>query len=391
MICSRALKYSTVRMSLRLGFRFFLITSAIAVATNGLAASAADGSRSVDAARARAAFASMQHYFYMPTQQLYRGTYPRYGRHPYSLVWPFSQALAATLSLGGAGDGRGAYRAALADQLTGLGRYWKRSAPAPGYAEYPIAPIGPGGARYYDDNDWIGLALLRAHRLLGDRRLLDRARSVFRFVRSGWDENPHDACPGGVYFFEARHKTYRPTTSTAPAAEFAARLYLATGKQAYRAWAVRMYAWMNRCLRDGGGLYADHLDADGTVEPTRWSYNQGSMIGAGVLLWKVTGKQRYLRDAQRTARRTLRYASRPPRRELSYLMAIYFDNLRLLDSVAHDPRYRAVAQAYADRGWQTARDPQTGLVRFHDRPFSQLLEQAAVVRIYAGLAAWPTA
>ena len=41
------------------------------------------------------------------------------------------------------------------------------------------------------------------------------------------------------------------------------------------------------------------------------------MIGAGVLLWKVTGRQHYLEDARRTARKTLRYAGRPPRRELA--------------------------------------------------------------------------
>jgi hypothetical protein len=375
----------------RLGLRLVLGTIVIVLATSAhaLTAAAAGGTQRADAARARAAFASMQHYFHLPGGRLFKGTYPRYGRHPYSLVWPFSQALAATVSLAAASDGGHVYRAALSDDLGGLGLYWKTTAPAPGYAEYPVAPLGPGGARYYDDNDWIGLALIRAHGLLGDKRLLDRARAVFRFVRSGWDENPRDACPGGVYFFEARHKTYRPTTSTAPAAELAAELYLATGDETYRAWAVRMYAWMNRCLRDGGGLYADHIGADGTIEPTRWSYNQGSMIGAGVLLWKVTGKKHYLEDAQRTARKTLSYASRPPRRELAYLMAIYFENLHLLDSAAHDPRYRVVAQAYADHGWQTARDPHTGLVRFHDRPFTQLLEQAAMVRMYAGLAAWP--
>jgi hypothetical protein len=366
------------------------------ISMQALPASGGNGLRVVDAARARAVFASMQHYFYLPADKLYRGTYPPHGRHRYSLVWPFSQALAATVSVAADARGRSAsgawpsYRTLLSDNLAGLGLYWKRTPPAPGYAAYPVAPVGPGGARYYDDNVWLGRTLLRAHALLGQRRLLDRAQAVFRFVRSGWDENPRDACPGGVYFFEARHKTYRATTSTAPAAELAAELYSATGNSTYRVWAMRTYAWMNRCLRDGGGLYADHINADGAIEPTRWSYNQGSMIGAGVLLWRITGKRRYLEEAQRTARKTLSYVSRPPKRELSYLMAIYFDNLRLLDSAAPDPRYRAVAEAYADRGWQTARDPHSGLVRFHQRPFSQLLEQAALVRIYADLAAWPS-
>ena len=61
------------------------------------------------------------------------------------------------------------------------------------------------------------------------------------------------------------------------------------------------------------------------------------MIGAGVLLWKATGKQRYLRDAQRTARKTLRYASRPPRRELAYLMGPGLGKDTLYSGGALDP------------------------------------------------------
>ena len=37
------------------------------------------------------------------------------------------------------------------------------------------------------------------------------------------------------------------------------------------------------------GLYWDHIDLAGTIEKTQWSYNQGVMLGAGVLLYKATG------------------------------------------------------------------------------------------------------
>jgi hypothetical protein len=259
----------------------------------------------------------------------------------------------------------------------------------PAYAEYPVAPLGSGGTRYYDDNDWLGLSLVGAARALRDPGLLPQARRTFGFVRSGWDGRPSDACPGGVYFVASRLKRYRATTSSAPAAELGAALYLATGERQALAFAERAYAWTDRCLRDAGGLYADHIDPNGTVEPTRWSYNQGSMIAAGVLLARATGRARYLLEAQRTALATLSYVRRPPGRELPYLMAIYFDDLRLLDAVRPDPRFRAVAQAYADTAWRTARDARSGLFRFAPRGFTQLLEQAAVVRLEATLAAWP--
>ena len=49
-----------------------------------------------------------------------------------------------------------------------------------------------------------------------------------------------------------------------------------------------MYQWTVNCLRTAGGLYNDHINADGSVNSTIWSYNQGVMVGAGVLLNKLT-------------------------------------------------------------------------------------------------------
>jgi len=52
------------------------------------------------------------------------------------------------------------------------------------------------------------------------------------------------------------------------------------------------YEWVRTCLVQPGGMYGDHIRLHGVIDPSLWSYNQGSMIGAGVLLYQATGKQR---------------------------------------------------------------------------------------------------
>lgn len=300
-------------------------------------------------------------------------------------MWPYSQALAASLELAEGPGATDAARGRATSLLSGLQRYWSSRAPVPGYAELPFAP---DATRYYDDNSWLGLALENAAVELHRPDLASRAEAALQFVESGWDAGK-DACPGGVFFVESRAKTYRAATSTAPAAQLAAVLYRSTHQQRDLQFAERAYAWMDRCLRGHDGLYADHIDADGTVQPTEWSYNQGSMIAAGVDLWRATGKRRYLREARATGEKMLVYARHPPAREPIYLMAILFDDLRQLDDVAHVPGMRAAAQAYADDVWAHDRDHASDLVRFKRRHFTLLLEQAAAVRLYAKLARWP--
>ena len=76
--------------------------------------------------------------------------------------------------------------------------------------------------------------------------------------------------------------------------------------------------------------------------------------------------------------------------------AVFFRNLLVLSAETGDDRYRAAAQAYADRVWDTLRDPSTGLFDFvYGRTRTaephRLLDQAAMLQIYAALALGPDA
>jgi hypothetical protein len=346
-----------------------------------------------NAARALVAFQAMQKHYYLQGSGLYSG-------EPFSYLWPFSQAFAATISLAHVPRVPVSVGRELKARLVGLDAYLDRNnsgAPEGMYTSTLAAfdgtvapPVGPGGTKYYDDNDWIGIELLRAYRLTHDPALLASAEAVMAFEMAGWDTSPEHVCPGGIPFSNSAENIDRNTVTTAPAAELGAQLFRTTGKGPYLQFAVKAYEWVRRCLLAPSGLYADHISPKGTVEPMLWSYTQGTMIGAGTLLYQATGNSGYLYDARQTARAALAYFT--PERlgsEIPFFPSVYFRNVLYLDSVTHDPPGKRLAQAYVDYAWQHLRLADNLFVS-GSPPSSQLLVQAAIAQIYAMLASPPS-
>jgi predicted alpha-1,6-mannanase (GH76 family) len=123
-----------------------------------------------------------------------------------------------------------------------------------------------------------------------------------------------------------------------------------------------MYQWVNTCLQASSGLYYDHVNPGGSVNTTIWSYNQGTMIGADVLLYDLSNNAIYLSAAQRTAAAAVTYfgtgttlANQGPA-----FSSIYFRNLFVLNTVAPNSSYVTEAQIYATFMW-THRQHSTGL------------------------------
>jgi rhamnogalacturonyl hydrolase YesR len=267
--------------------------------------------------------------------------------------------------------------------------YWNAGTTPKGYDSYVRPPLGQGGDKFYDDNEWIGLHLVQHYKRTGDKAALKRAKEIFDLVVFGWDTDPSHPCAGGVYWTQAPWSQDRNTVSNGPGAELGAHLYLLTRDRSYLTWAQRMYKWTQDCMLAPNGLYWDHIDLAGNIEKTQWSYNQGVMLGAGVLLYKATGDRKYLNDAKSVANASLAFYGEDDRlwKQPTRFNSIWFKNLLILDSVAPDRRYKQTMQAYADRAWTEARDPATGLYHFVDGPV-QLLEQAGIAQIQA-LLAWP--
>jgi hypothetical protein len=342
-----------------------------------------------NAARALVAFQAMQKYYYLQGSGLYSG-------EPFSYLWPFSQAFAATISMAHVPRVPVSIPRELKARFVGLDSYLDRNnsgAPEGMYTSSLAAfdgtvapPAGPGGTKYYDDNDWIGIELVRAYELTHDPTVLAGAEAVMAFEMAGWDTNPEHACPGGIPFSNSTENNDRNTVTTAPAAELGAQLYRVTGNAQYLQFAVKAYEWVRRCLLAPSSLYADHISPRGTVEPMLWSYNQGTMIGAGALLYQATGNSGYLYDARQSARAALAYFT--PERlgsEIPFFPSIYFRNVLYLDSITHDPPGKRLAQAYVDYAWQHLRLANNLFVA-GSPPSAQLLVQAAIAQIYALLA-----
>jgi rhamnogalacturonyl hydrolase YesR len=182
----------------------------------------------------------------------------------------------------------------------------------------------------------------------------------------------------------------RNTVSTVPAAKLACHLYELIGEEDYLDWALRLYTWVERYLRAPNGLYWDHIDLAGRVEQTQWSYNQGSMIGANALLYRVSGRQAHLDQAREIAAAALaHYGGDGLLGQPVAFNAIFFRNLLLLQSV--DPRsdFRPALRAYVAALWARQVDA-TGRYRPAPGQPLALLDQAAVAQL-AALAAWDPA
>ena len=344
-------------------------------------------------ARALVSFQAMQKAYYIKGSGLYAG-------EPFSYLWPFSQAFAATVSMAFIPHLGVNLSPELHARLTGLNSYLdtdNSAAPEgtftsalPAFDGTVAPPSGPGGAKYYDDNDWIALELVRLYELTHSKALLGSAEGIMAFEMAGWQETPKLVCPGGLPFSNLAENNERNTVTTAPAAELAVKLYMLTNNVEYLRFAEKAYTWVRTCLLTPTGLYADHINRRGVVEPTLWSYNQGSMIGAGTLLFQATHNGGYLYQARQTAKAALSYFT--PQllgEEIPFFASVYFRNLLYLDSVTHDPPGARIAQAYVNYAWTHLR-LQNNLFVAGSPASAQLLVQSAIVQIYALLSSPPS-
>jgi hypothetical protein len=345
-----------------------------------------------DPLRAELAFQEMQAHYYIAGSGLYEG-------EPFSALWPFSQALAATVSMASIPHLGISLTHELHVRLVGLHDYLDTSnsgAPEGTFTSSLTAfdatvapPAGPGGAKYYDDNDWVGIELARLYELSRSPSLLTGAETIMAFEMAGWQTGPELGCPGGVPFSNEPENAQRNTVTTAPAAELAVQLYRITHSAQYLQFAEMAYAWVRQCLLQPSGLYADHVNRKGVAEPTLWSYNQGTMIGAGALLYQVTHNGAYINQARQTAAAALAYFT--PERlgsEIASFPSIYFRNLLYLDSITHEAPGPKIAQAYVDYAWGHLR-LKNDLFVGGQPPEPELLVQAAIAQIYALLSSPP--
>ena len=158
--------------------------------------------------------------------------------------------------------------------------------------------------RYYDDMAWMGIALLRADEVAGaDTGAL--VRELWAAIRAGWDDRH-----GGIVWRRDDPRPYMNAPANGPAAILGARLHRRYGDPADLDWARRIAGWLQETLVDpASGIVWDgtHPYEGRSVDRTVWTYNQGTVVGAEVQLWQLTGDRAHLERARRTAGATLNW------------------------------------------------------------------------------------
>jgi hypothetical protein len=258
--------------------------------------------------------------------------------------------------------------------------------------------IGADANQYYDDNAWIGIALLDADKASPNQKYLDEAKKIMDLEMQGaqgTDNLPH---PGGEFW--CREKDSRNTVSSAGAAQLALMLHEKTKttdpKQAgkYLQFAEKQFDWVDQNLKADNGLYGDHIDSNGSIDSTQYSYNQGLMLGDATMLYQITGEAKYLDKAKGIADKSVQdfQQNGPFSKQLTFFNAVYFKNLMLLDNELKstpgqepNPAYRQALAGYA-QSVKNEIDPSTSVITTtdgHDNGArgSTALDQSSAVQI----------
>ena len=358
------------------------------------------------ALRAAATLDSLYACYSVPGTKLLRENYPddasykatylagESAGNPFSYLWPFSGTLSAVVALVET-VGWEAYGPLLDTVvLPGLREYADDRRRPFAYASYIAS--APVSDRFYDDNIWLGIDFTDLYAATRQQRFLDEAERIWLFIASGTD----DRLGGGIYWC-AQTKESKNTCSNAPGAVFALKLYLATGREHYLEQGRALYEWTRRKLLDSSdNLYFDHISLKGPLNKTKYSYNSGQMIQAGALLYRITGRKRYLSEAQATAAACLTHFFRPVRKpgggsvRILRRDKIWFDAVMLRGFIelyredGRDVGLNAFRETL-DHAWSHARDTRGLLADWSGRGREGrkwLLSQAALAEMLARMA-----
>lgn len=152
---------------------------------------------------------------------------------------------------------------------------------------------------YYDDMEWIALAVLRAYKATNDEKYKTAALEIWEYIKVGWNNNA-----GGGITWKLGMENSKNACSNGPACILAARLYQEFGDEENKKWALKIYDWERSVLFDSAtGAVWDNIDSQTGQIQKNWifTYNQGTFIGSAIELYKIFNQQSYLADAIKAA------------------------------------------------------------------------------------------
>jgi len=157
----------------------------------------------------------------------------------------------------------------------------------------------------------------------------------------------------------------------------AMRLYHITGEASYLEKSKKIYHWAHENLfQESTGRVADHKVGDDPPGFEDYTYNQGTAIGAAVMLYKETGKQSYLDDAILAANYTKNEMSNEEGilpaegdwNEQGVLKAIFVRYMDMLIEKAEQEQYLPWLQKNANTAWKNRDRSRTLMFRDYDVP-----------------------
>lgn len=259
-----------------------------------------------------------------------------------------------------------------------IDQYYDPAPPAPGFASYVMKERQED--RYYDDNQWIGIAYMDAYRRNKQPAYLDGGRMIYTFMMTGYD-----TVSGGGLYWREKDLTTKNTCSNGPGILLALQLYAAAQQKGYLDTALLLYTWTNRHLQAGNGVYWDAIKPlQHRIDSATYTYNTGTMLEANVKLYRLTKEKRYLREAQRIAAGSYDHFIKTGKLGTAYWFnAVLLRGYEALYQIDKNNKYLKAMQEYADHVWEKERDEQHLVGR---KPEKELLAQAGMLEIYARLA-----
>ena len=327
--------------------------------------------------KAEALQQSVDKYLYESSTGLYLETSnPAMNHNPHTYLWGLCGLIQAANEMERIHPGK----PYMQQVITAINQYYSPAPPAPGYASYIVKEKRED--RYYDDNQWVGIAYLDAYARTGRKWFLEKGEEICRFMMTGYD----NVSGGGLYWKEG-DKTTKNTCSNGPGILLALDLYNATHKRSYLDTAKLLYNWVNKYLRSPDGVYWDAIKPaeNNRIDSAAYTYNTGTMLEANVKLYLITKNTQYLKEAQHIAAGSYRRFFRNGRFRSSYWFnAVLLRGYEALYKVDKNRKYINAMQEYANNVWAHERDNNTNLVG--TRPEKELLGQAGMMEIYARLA-----
>lgn len=158
---------------------------------------------------------------------------------------------------------------------------------------------------FYDDMDWMALAMLRLFEATNDYAYKNIAQVLWDDIQKGWTDDP-DTGGGGIMWNKGTPKGKNACTN-GPAMILALRFYALDKKESDKKFAFKIFDWMERCLVDPvtGAVWDGYsTSAIGDFNQVH-TYNMGTWVGACLELWRLTGEQKYMDHAIKSTNFTL--------------------------------------------------------------------------------------